>query len=46
VTPIIHTFSQQIDNEQVTDLDEAIQGILQEWQEKYKYDTLHSVAYF
>ncbi|CAG8457556.1 16471_t:CDS:10 [Funneliformis caledonium] len=36
--------AQMIDNEQVADLDETVPGILQEWQEKYKYDLLHSVA--
>ncbi|CAG8826952.1 21367_t:CDS:2, partial [Cetraspora pellucida] len=32
---------QMIDNERVTDLDEEMPNILQEWQQKYKYDILH-----
>ncbi|CAG8805441.1 19626_t:CDS:2, partial [Gigaspora rosea] len=37
---------QMIDNERITDLDEEMPNILEEWQKKYKYDILHCIAYF
>ncbi|CAH1758083.1 8970_t:CDS:2 [Entrophospora sp. SA101] len=38
--------AQTIDNEKSKDLDQEITNIIEEWQQKFKYELLHCVGYF